>query len=378
MTFLVDMNADDHADELPKPKRFKFQIDLAPLDLVPHAIHLFLEQVDHGLMEGTHFYLNGPHIVQAGPQPEYSDYLDGTDDTFNTYDASNSADKHQLAKSAVDTINKYENEVKKFNSEYDDDEYESPNDPQAEAKEQSRKHAFTELGLDQLAFPDYSHDYPHVPWTVGFTGRPGGPDWYINKVDNTQGHGPGGQSQYALNEQGDSCFGTISIDGSGRNALAGYVYQADVYADNTEWHHFIHSPIEIVEAHILTKEPLLEEHLHLDPLNSHTVYHNKPRKTERAQAARLVRLAREAKEVEEAGQEGGSGTARERFAEGFKKPEDDLPNSSNTIKVGEGVDPNKLPSKVQEAIANKKGNLSINKIKKHRSRIPNLDGAAEA
>jgi hypothetical protein len=372
MTFLVDINADDHEDEPPKPKRFKFQIDLAPVDLVPHAIHLFLEQVDHGLMEGTHFYLNGPHIVQAGPQPKYDDELDGTDDTFNTYDASKSADKHLLAKSAVDTINKYENEVNKFNSEYDDDEYDAPN-AEAQANEESRKHKFTELGLDQLAFPDYSHDYPHVPWTVGFTGRPGGPDWYINKVDNTQGHGPGGQQQYALNEQGDSCFGTISTEGSGRNALAGYIYQADVYADNTEWHHFIHSPIEIVEARILTKQPLLEEHLHLDPLNSHTVYHNKPRKTERAQAARVEKLAYEA-ELAAAQQEEG-GTARERFAAGFKT-KDELPNSD--IKLGEGVDPDQLPLEVQEAIAKKKGAFSINKIKNHRSRIPNLDGAAEA
>ena len=360
MTFSVDS------------KRFKFQIDLAPLDLVPHAIHLFLEQVDHGLIEGTHFYLNGPHIVQAGPQPKYDEELDGTDDYFSI-DSSKPANKHNLAKSAVDTIDKYEIELNKHNAGgFDDDAYVPPTSEQ-EANEQSRKHKFTELGLDQLAFPDYSYDYPHKPWTIGFTGRPGGPDWYINKVDNTQGHGPGGQYQYALNEQGDSCFGIISTEGSGRNALAGYVYQAEVYNDNTEWHHFLGSPIEIVEAHILTKEPLLDEHLHLDPLNSHTVYHNKPRKTERAQAARLQRLAYDA-----AQQEGGAAASLEGeglFAAGFKKPSD---NNHGDNELPENFD--SLPSKVQEAITKKKGNYSINKIgaKKHRSRIPNLDGAAEA
>jgi len=201
--------------------------------------------------------------------------------------------KETIASGAIGTFKKYEDKVQSTKSEYDDDEYERS---QADYKyEASRTHRYAELGLDQLAFPDYSRDYPHTPWTVGFTGRPGGPDWYINKVDNTQGHGPGGQYQYLLTEQGDSCFGTISAEGSGRNALAGYVFQGDNTADNSEWHHFLVNAVEIVQAEILTKEPLLDHHLHLDEnhMDSHKIYHNIPRKTEQGQEARKKKLAYE-------------------------------------------------------------------------------------
>ena len=35
---------------------------------MPHAVHLFLEQVMHGLWNNAWFYLNGPHVIQGGPQ----------------------------------------------------------------------------------------------------------------------------------------------------------------------------------------------------------------------------------------------------------------------------------------------------------------------
>ena len=37
----------------------------------------------------------------------------------------------------------------------------------------------------------------------------GGPDFYINKMDNSANHGPGGQTQVVLNEEADPCFGRI-------------------------------------------------------------------------------------------------------------------------------------------------------------------------
>ena len=43
-----------------------------------------------------------------------------------------------------------------------------------------------------LAFQEYSAEYPHRPFTVGIAGRPGGPDFYINLLDNVKNHGPGG------------------------------------------------------------------------------------------------------------------------------------------------------------------------------------------
>jgi len=40
-------------------------------------------------------------------------------------------------------------------------------------------------------------------------GRPGGPDWYVSTVDNTENHGPGGQSSYAIPGEADPCFGKV-------------------------------------------------------------------------------------------------------------------------------------------------------------------------
>ena len=87
---------------------------------MPHAVHLFLEQVHHGLWDNTWFYLNGPHVMQAGPQ----DWEEEKEETGAA--------------------------LKKFQN----------------------------YQLDTLAFPEYSHKFPHVPFTMGFTGRPGGPDFY--------------------------------------------------------------------------------------------------------------------------------------------------------------------------------------------------------
>ena len=67
---------------------------------MPHAVHLFLEQVMHGLWNNAWFYLNGPHVIQGGPQ----------------------ADEEGGA-----TLNR-----------------------------------FKELSLDTLAFPEYSPEFPHV------------------------------------------------------------------------------------------------------------------------------------------------------------------------------------------------------------------------
>ena len=80
-------------------------VEMAPLDLVPHAIHLFLEQVSHQLWDGTHFYLNGPHVTQAGPQ-----------------------------------------------------------DYKGDPEERSAIQRFVDMKLDKLAFPDYSPDFPHEPF----------------------------------------------------------------------------------------------------------------------------------------------------------------------------------------------------------------------
>jgi hypothetical protein len=79
-------------------------VEMAPLDLMPHAVHLFLEQVAHKLWDNTVWYLNGPHVMQAGPQ----DYIGDSD---------------------IWALQRFEDKQ-----------------------------------LDKLAFPEYSPEYPHLPY----------------------------------------------------------------------------------------------------------------------------------------------------------------------------------------------------------------------
>ena len=168
-----------------------FIVELAPLHLMPHAAHLFLEQAYHELWDNTWFYLNGPHVLQAGPQDWDEDPVDKG--------------------------------LKRF-------------------KDQQ---------LDTLAFPEYSNEFPHVPWTLGYTGRPGGPDFYINKVDNTVPHGPGGQFQHDLSEQADPCFAKVT---DGHDVLM-KVFKLQFYPANHEYAYFLNEPVEIVRARIM--EPII-------------------------------------------------------------------------------------------------------------------------
>ena len=60
-----------------------------------------------------------------------------------------------------------------------------------------------------LAFQEYDPRFPHRKYTLGFAGRPGGPEFYISTLDNTLNHGPGSQGSKT---EADSCFAKI-IDG---------------------------------------------------------------------------------------------------------------------------------------------------------------------
>lgn len=73
-----------------------------------------------------------------------------------------------------------------------------------------KSHLLEEKNLPpKLSFPEYTNKYPHHKYTLGFTGRPGGPGFYINTDDNSQTHGPGGQTVHELQEEADPCFGTV-------------------------------------------------------------------------------------------------------------------------------------------------------------------------
>jgi hypothetical protein len=48
-----------------------------------------------------------------------------------------------------------------------------------------------------------------VKYTLGYAGRPGGPDFYVSTVDNTLNHGPGGQGSYEEKGEADPCFAKV-------------------------------------------------------------------------------------------------------------------------------------------------------------------------
>lgn len=129
-------------------------IEMAPLKLMPIAINLFLQQVHHRLWEGCSFVINAMHILQAGP--------------------------HLYRGEGKFTANAYQ-----------------------------LKGKFEKSRLDVMPYQEYAEEYPHAKYTVGFAGRPGGPDFYINKVDNSENHGPGGQTHHDLHEEADPCFGRV-------------------------------------------------------------------------------------------------------------------------------------------------------------------------
>ncbi|KAL7573047.1 hypothetical protein ACA910_018739 [Epithemia clementina (nom. ined.)] len=117
----------------------KFIVEMAPTTEMPHSVHTFLEMVSAGLIDGCSFILNALHVLKAAPLP---------------YDGSLAA---------------------------------------AKAK------AFSDHGLEGVAFKEYNDKFPHLKYTMGFAAD-GSPSFYINTEDNTDIH------------VGDPCFGRI-VDG---------------------------------------------------------------------------------------------------------------------------------------------------------------------
>lgn len=142
-----------------KKARSSITLELAPLNVMPHTVNLFLQQVHHGLWDGCRIVHNARHIIQVGPS--YAD--------------------------------KNPNEADQQLPHYD---------------------KFYKMGLDKVSFQEYNVNYPHDQWTVGLAGRPGGPDFYINKINNTDTHGPGGQPNPTdIHAEADPCFAKIINDG---------------------------------------------------------------------------------------------------------------------------------------------------------------------
>jgi len=126
------------------PATARIVLELASADDMPHSVYWFLTQVSLKLYDGCSFHRNAQHVVQAGP----------TADTTS-----------------------------------------------------SQRRRFIDQGYDHVLFQEYSDRMPHVKYSVGYAGRPSGPDFYINLRDNTVIHGPGGQD--SLTDEADPCFANV-------------------------------------------------------------------------------------------------------------------------------------------------------------------------
>jgi cyclophilin family peptidyl-prolyl cis-trans isomerase len=143
--------------EFPKEKdtdenMARILIEMAPVEEMPHAVYWFLEQVSRKLYDGCSFHRNAGHVVQGGPAPNFLTPIPNPS-----------------------SLNK----------------------------------RFKDAGFYSILFQEYSPNFPHQKYTLGFAGRPGGPDFYISTHDNSRVHGPGGQSSYEDQTEADSCFAKV-------------------------------------------------------------------------------------------------------------------------------------------------------------------------
>lgn len=178
---------DPNADPTTWPRvRNKITIEMAALDVMPHTVNFFLQQVHHQLWDGASMVTNAQHVYQLGPS--------------------------------------YEEETEVNAPHYDH---------------------FYEKGLDKISYQEYNKQYPHTQWTLGFAGRPGGPDFYINKLDNSLIHGPGGQTnEEDMHNEADPCFGRI-VDGFAT------LEEIDLIPVDAEKNYVMKHPVKIVRASVL-------------------------------------------------------------------------------------------------------------------------------
>ena len=144
--------------QLPNTSTLRtIKIEMAPLNMMPHAVHTFLEQVDQKHWDGTQFDVHAGHVLLARPDP------------------------------ASDDSNGVLKDIKE---------------------------------VPTVMFPEYHKQYPHDKYTVAFPGRPGtGQDFYINLQSNTVYHSPRVEKDSDNNErylEGEPCFGKIVDESSQR------------------------------------------------------------------------------------------------------------------------------------------------------------------
>jgi cyclophilin family peptidyl-prolyl cis-trans isomerase len=172
------------------PSDARIVLELAPLDDMPHANYWFLSQVVHGTYNGCSFHRNAGHVIQGGPSPNHL----------------------SQGKSWKDL-----------------------------------NQQFKSVGLESILFQEYSPNFPHVAYTVGYAGRPGGPDFYISMQDNSRVHGPGGQRSYEDPSEADVCFAKVV---QGRD-VADLIHQSAVQPGG--YKHMVHN-VAIVHMKWLPSE----------------------------------------------------------------------------------------------------------------------------
>ena len=148
----VSLRFDPSTIQPDQPSNGTIVLEMAPIDDMPYTVYWFLEQVTRKLFDGCSFNRNLKHIVGTGPAANFL----------------------------------------------------SPPNPMLERR-------FVDAGFDRVIFQEYSSDFPHAMYTVGYSGRPGGPGWYVNVRDNNDVHGPGGQDNMGIGLKGDAdpCFAKV-------------------------------------------------------------------------------------------------------------------------------------------------------------------------
>lgn len=177
---LVFPTAVDGGDWSPRT----FVIELASLEIMPHSVHTFLEMVSLGLLDGCSFILNTSHALKSAPLP------------YNVGGGGGSSAAATPTSAAQIAQN------------------------------------FSKHGIAGVAFKEYSHEYPHKQYTVGFAAD-GSPSFYINTDDNSK-----------INV-GDPCFGRI---------ISGFDAVKRMEASPTKNGNWLEQRIGIRSARILTKD----------------------------------------------------------------------------------------------------------------------------
>lgn len=97
-----------------------------------------------------------------------------------------------------------------------------------------------------IPFQEYASEFPHVKYTLGIAGRPGGPDFYVSMRDNTKIHGPGGQTPYYDgNPDSDPCFARLVSGQSVADKIQGLPY------NSKDGMHFLKENVEIIEIRLI-------------------------------------------------------------------------------------------------------------------------------